>query len=179
MNKKFVLLFVILATTLVLAITLTREATREVTIPIAARGVVCPWNNETQTCTGANEEIVFGQARVYPTTGDSPSEMFLIIMSDLRVYRSTGTAPFYDEAETETLGDRGRLSRVSPDGSETGETVGGYEITYQGVGIRTAEDEIPNYSEDSYQDLTFDINRVTYKLQNITRVALNYTWTPQ
>lgn len=178
MNKKFVVLFVILATTLVLAITLTREATSEVVVPIAARGEVCPWNNETATCIGGNEEVVFGQALVYPSSGDSPSEMFLLVTSDLSVYRSTGTAPFYDEPATQTLGDRGRLSRVSPDGSETGETAGEYEINYNNVSVRTAYSDPLTYSEDSYEDLIYTINNVTYKLQSISTVTLNYSWTP-
>lgn len=93
------LLFVVIAAE---AITLTKEMTEKVVIPFAIKGGACLWDSATNNCLGPNEDIVFGQADVYPKNNAITSSMIIIVFKD-KLYRSTVTYYKYDETSCKDI----------------------------------------------------------------------------
>lgn len=141
MIKKSLLIFslvvLLISVVAVYSITLTRESTDLVRIPVAIRAEVCLWDESLNSCLGENKEVVFGHADVYPIRDPPLSETALmeLFIFDNMVYRSTtlGVIPYanyYTQEQREQfagdlppeadniVGVRGDLSRVNPDGTE-------------------------------------------------------------
>jgi len=189
MNKKLFLvtfiLFVLFSALVVSAITLTKEFTKLVIVPIATSGTVCLWDSVDSQCLQEPELIVFGKADVYPTFGGGPYSMTLIVFRN-NIYRSTGigmvyyqenchTVDWYDpvkgagqyEVCDTTLGpkeEHGGGSLVTETGLEQND-VFGYKIFYNMNG--------------SYKDLELTIGNETFKLQSIDSTVEDIRWEPK
>ena len=141
MNKLFFILLMLLLSIAAHAVTLTRDSTDLVSIPVAIRADVCQWDEEAEICTGPNQEVIFGHALVYPVRDPPLSENvdIEIFVFNNEIYRSMTinprtssnlyteeeTAQLYEESNGEPvleleniIGLFGRLSRVNPDGTE-------------------------------------------------------------
>lgn len=156
-------IIIILVLSLVSAITLTADATRSVTVPLAARGTIC-FLNEEGACTDKIGEVLFGNAVVENMGGDQIG--MVLIQFGSTVYRATSMAPVYlfhvntTDGETVTatslnlselegsienyaavslIGLQGKLSLVLPNGEEVYTT--GESITYSDEKGSSTQDE--------------------------------------
>lgn len=163
-NISISAILVLLVLSLVSAITLTADATRSVTVPLAARGTVC-LVSEDGACTDKTGEALFGNAIVENMGGDQFG-MILVQFGD-NVYRSTTLYTIYLFSVTLTdgsvvtatsrnmsalsdlgienyeaislLGLAGKLSLVLPNGEEVVTT--GDTVTYSDEKGSTSEEE--------------------------------------
>lgn len=139
------ILTLILTLAMVSAVTFTADATRSVTVPIAAIGTIC-LVDENGDCTDKTGEILFGDAVVENMGGDLIGLM--LIQFGGNVYRATSSSTILaleattkegkvittdtfhregmDEAERweegEVIGFAGSLSQLLPDGNEISTT---------------------------------------------------------
>lgn len=189
MDKKlflFLLIFLALFNAmLVFSLTLTKDLTRLVVVPLAVSGEVCLWDSVNNQCLQSNEPIVFGKAEVYPTFGGGPFPMTLIVFRN-NIYRSTGTgysyyqencrriewydpvkgAGYYDVCDT-ILGpkeEHGGGSLVTETGLEQID-VFGYKIFYN--------------QDGSYKDFELTIGNDLFKLQSIGETVTDIRWEPK
>lgn len=135
------ILVLVLLATFVSAVTFTADATRSVTVPMAALGTVCLVDS-AGGCTDKTGEILFGNAIVENLDGDLTGLMLIQLGGN--VYRATSSGTVralevtledgktimtdtyhregMDQAESwetgEFIGFRGKLSQLLPDGNE-------------------------------------------------------------
>jgi len=189
MDKKLFLfisiVFVLLSAVIVSAITLTKDYTRLVVVPIAVSGQVCLWDSNQSKCTQDSEPIVFGTAEVYPTFSSAPVNMTLIVFRD-NIYRSTGSGYIYYQENCRTIEEydpvKGTLQKEVCD-TTLGlkeEDGGGSLVTETGL----EQNDVFHYKifynpDGSYKDLELLIGNDDFKLQNISSSVENITWEPK
>lgn len=165
MKKKAIIIpiVLILALSLVYAVTLTADATESVTVPVAALGEVCLVDSATGECTSTTGEILFGNAVVVNRVNDSIG--LVLIQFGGQIYRAAGFSLVYEYTVTLTdgttvtassralselegrienlevgriLGLQGTLSQVLPDGNEV----------YTTGEVRVVGDELKGFREE-------------------------------
>src|SRR3989338_5028405 len=156
MKKKALIipLVLILALSLVYAVTLTADATESVTVPVAALGEVCLVDSATEGCTSTTGEILFGNA-VVVSRATSDSIGLVLIQFGGQLYRAVGFGTVYNN-ETTLVGLQGTLSQVLSDGNEV-DTTGE---------VWVIEDELKGSREESVPVGTFYIEYEGLELED-------------
>lgn len=190
MNKKlfsvvFIASFVLSVGLVVFAITLTKEFTEKVIVPIATSGTVCLWDAVNNQCLQAPEPVVFGEADVYPTWGGGPYPITLIVFRD-NIYRSTGTGFSYYQENCHRVNwydpvkGEGYYDVCDTTLGVKEEHGGGSLVTETGLEVNDVFGYVISYNQDgSYKDFDLRIGNENFKLQSIDLTITDIKWEPK
>ena len=177
-----ILLFALVLSGFVYAVTLTADMTEKVDIPVATYATVCVWDSINQKCIRDSEPILFGSAFVYPKKSPMPTILTFFFFRD-KVYRSTQLSypSWYNENIPEK--ESGITSLVDETGIESAEAFK-YQITFNSGGkfITIPVDEFAKRTfpqGGTTKDLTINFPTEILKLQSIEKEITDISWIPQ
>ncbi len=103
---------------LVFAVTLTKEVTEKVVIPVAVEGRICVFDEANQQCLKPEEPIVFGTSLVYPKGSTQTPTPLTFFFFRNKIYRSTQLT-YKSDSGGKPTSQTGTASFVAPSGVET------------------------------------------------------------